>query len=173
MMTVDSPAGILLLRPEADAEHDFCFQLFRDSRPLETFLVNLPTELRVQLMRDQFRAQTQSYRAQAPHAAFSIIEHTGTAIGQIVVNRLGNSINIINLAIVSAQRNRGFGSAIVRNLIQEGQVTGMPVCLMAATDNTAALRLYTRLGFAVIAQTSAYLSLARHPHPGLSIPKSP
>jgi ribosomal protein S18 acetylase RimI-like enzyme len=163
MMTVDSPAGVLLLRPETDAERDFCFQLFRDSRPLETFLAHLPAELRVHLMRDQFNAQTQGYRAQAPDAAFSIIEHAGAAIGRIVLDRVRNAISIMDLAIVPAQRSRGFGSAIMRNLIQEGQATGMPVCLTAAVDNTAALRLYTRLGFAVTAQTPAYVGLVRYP----------
>ena len=141
-----SPRGVLRLRPEREEDQAFRFRLFCDARP-DLALLPLATEVRDQLMTMQFRAQTLSYRAQAPAARFDIMELEGTPIGRIVVDRPGTMIHIVDQALSPPFRNLGIGSAIMRALMGEAEQAGLPLRLQVASDNAAALRLYLRLGF--------------------------
>src|SRR5437588_4784230 len=97
---VSSPVGIVRLRPERADDEDFRYRLFCDSRPAEWALVRIEPALLEQLMRQQFQAQTASYRAQFPKARFDIIELGGERIGRIVVDRTGDEVHIVDQAVI-------------------------------------------------------------------------
>jgi ribosomal protein S18 acetylase RimI-like enzyme len=156
---IPSTHGVLRLRPEAPADADFRFQLFCDSRLPEWYQVELAPEVREQLMRHQFQAQTMTYRARFPAARHDIIWLAGERIGRIVVNRPGDQVHIVDHAIVPALRNQGIGTAIMRSLMDEAAHAGLPVRLKVASSNDPSLRLYRRLGFTPIADAPAYIEL--------------
>jgi ribosomal protein S18 acetylase RimI-like enzyme len=156
---IASPIGTLHLRPERPGDRDFRFDLFCKSRLPEWDLVQLDPGVRHQLMAMQFEAQTTSYAAQFPNARFDIIELEGKPIGRIVVDRPGDTIYIVDQAIVPEFRSRGAGSAIMRALMDEAAAAGLPVRLTAADSNDPSLRLYLRLGFRQLDQAVMYMEL--------------
>ena len=60
-------------------------------------------------MRQQFHAQTVSYREQFPAAAFDIIELDGEPIGRMVVDRPGDQMHLVDIAIVPERARPGAG----------------------------------------------------------------
>jgi RimJ/RimL family protein N-acetyltransferase len=159
------PFGILRFRPEGDDDRAFRFALFCDSRPDEWSRLPLDPATRAQLMRLQFEAQTASYRAEFPDAHFAIIDLAGEPIGRIVVDRPGNLLNLVDIALLLRWRNRGIGTAILEALIDEAQAVQLPVRLKVAASNAPSLRLYQRLGFVPIATIPLYLELEWRPAP--------
>jgi ribosomal protein S18 acetylase RimI-like enzyme len=155
---IDAPSGRLKSRPEREDDREFRFSLFCDSRP-ELALLPLGGEARIQLLRLQFEAQTRAYKSQFSKARFDIIELDGMAIGRIVVDRTGDRLHLVDIALVPQQRNHGIGTAILGALMAEAREARLPLRLHVATANEAALRLYRRLGFAVVATTPIYLEL--------------
>jgi ribosomal protein S18 acetylase RimI-like enzyme len=143
---IASPLGRVTFRTETDADRDFRYRLFRNSRQPE-FALLLPPPAYEQVMRHQFHAQTVSYLADFPRARFDIIELGGQPIGRIVVDRPGDVVYIVDQALIPELRNKGIGTAIMRGLMEEARAAGVPVRLMAAHGDPA-MRLYARLGFA-------------------------
>jgi ribosomal protein S18 acetylase RimI-like enzyme len=163
VISLDSPVGPLRLRPERDEDRDFRFHLFCRSRLPEWDLVQLDPQMREQLMRHQFHAQTVSYRQQFPFARFDIIELGEEPIGRIVVDRPSAMVHIVDQAIVPALRNRGIGTAIMRALMAEALRKGLPLRLKVASSNDPSLRLYLRLGFQPIVTDPVYIELEWQP----------
>lgn len=58
---------------------------------------------------------------------------------------------IQNIGVARNHRGKGVGSAIVRNSLKGFQASGIKIVTLEVTEkNTGALRLYQRLGFAVV-----------------------
>jgi len=159
IIEIASPHGDLRLRPERDADRDFRYALFCDSRLPEWEPVRHQPALFEQLMQHQFHAQTVSYLNFFPKARFDIIELGTTPIGRIVVDRPGTMVHIVDQAIVPQQRNRGIGTAIMRSLMEEARAAGLPVRLQVADNNDPSMRLYARLGFVPIQEVPAYIEM--------------
>ena len=151
--------GQLSLRPEREQDDGFRFQLFCESRPAEFALLQLEPTAFVQLMRFQFQAQTVTYRTNFPDARFDIIELDGVPIGRIVVDRSGAAWRIVDQAIVPPQRNRGFGTAIMRAVMDGAAQAGQTVRLKVASTNDPSMRLYLRLGFVPIETDPFYIEM--------------
>lgn len=164
--TIDTPAGTVVLRPEREEDRDFRFALFRQSRPPEWATAALAPDVLDEVMHLQFRAQTVGYAGQFPRARFDIVEQGGVPIGRIVVDREPGAIHVVDQAIVPSRRSRGIGTAIMRSLMAEAAGRGVPVNLEVGDSNDPSLRLYLRLGFAVVEELSMYLSLAWTPAGG-------
>ena len=155
---IDSPAGVLTLRPERDDDKEFRYRLFCDSRQPE-FALLLAPPIYQQVMAHQFQAQTVSYQTQFPHARFDIIELAGEPIGRLVVDRPGPMLHLIDQAIVSAQRNRGIGTAIMRALMAEAGAANIPVRLEVSSQNDPSMCLYARLGFVPVGHLHTYIEM--------------
>jgi ribosomal protein S18 acetylase RimI-like enzyme len=161
-LEIPSPAGLIRLRPEHEADREFRYRLFCDSRQPE-FALLLPPDVFRQVMAHQFQAQTVSYETEFPQARFDIIELAGQPIGRIVVDRPGDRLHIIDQAIVPELRSRGIGTAIMRALMDEAAARHVPVTLHVASSNDPSMRLYLRLGFAPTETTALYIALAWTP----------
>jgi len=159
VVSIPSPLGQLTLRPERDDDRAFRYGLFCQSRPPEWDTVPLHPQVREELMRHQFEAQTKGYRAQFPHARFDIIELDGAPIGRIVVDRPSDMVHLVDQAIVPSWRNKGLGTTIMRTLMDEVRAHALPLRLMVGSSNDPSLRLYLRLGFVPIASTPMYIEL--------------
>ena len=155
--------GRLVLRPETPDDLIFRFELFCQSRTPEWYQVQMPDEVRSQLMHHQFRAQTMTYAGNYPKGRFDIVELDGRRIGRIVVDREPTRIHLVDQAIVPALRNQGIGGAIMRSLIEESEREGLPITLFVANSNDPSMRLYVRLGFEPVKETELYLEMIRRP----------
>jgi ribosomal protein S18 acetylase RimI-like enzyme len=158
---IPSPVGMLRLRPEHEEDRAFRYRLFCDTREPE-FALLAPAAFG-QVMTQQFHAQTLSDLARFPQARFDIIELSGEPIGRIVVDRPGDALHLVDLAIVPHRRGCGLGTGIMRALMDEAQGSGIPVHVEVVSEQDPALRLYRRLGFVPIETVPLYMRLEWRP----------
>ena len=148
---VNSPLGVLRLRRETGADEAFRFALFAGTRP---DLALLPEPLRAQILRQQFSAQNAGYSAQYPEALLTIIELDGAPAGRLAVADAPDALQVIDVAIAGTLRGKGLGTALLRALHEK-----VPLRLHVSISNPGAMRLYTRLGFVVIAESETGLEM--------------
>jgi ribosomal protein S18 acetylase RimI-like enzyme len=94
----------------------------------------------------QFQAQDRHYREQYPQADFYVIERAGAPVGRLYLDRGPDQLRVIDISLVTAQRDQGIGTTLLRDLQAEAQRDGRRVVLSVAIDNRAR-SLYRRLGF--------------------------
>lgn len=158
---VDWPHGRIELRPERPEDRDFRYRLFCRSRLPEWDLVDRATF--AQVMPHQFQAQISSYAQEFPRARLDIVELDGAPIGRIVVETRADVVHLIDQAIVPEQRNRGIGTAIMRDLMDRAAAAGLPVQLEVASANDPCIGLYSRLGFVETETAPLYLRMMWRP----------
>lgn len=71
------------------------------------------------------------------------------------INESVDNINITELHIIDEYQGQGIGSNIIQSILDQGK----KVTLGCFIDNTAARKLYERLGFRVIKQTNTHYML--------------
>jgi len=147
--------GLLRLRPETEADEAFRFALFCASRPPEEDFSPLGPELAQHLLRQQFRAQKHSYRADFPRAHFDIVEFDGAPVGYVVVDMTETQARVVELAIVPERRGAGFGEAVLNLIIAEAQRRKLPLRVSVLNGNRGSLRFCRRLGFEPVGESTA------------------
>ncbi len=153
---IEFAGGLLRLRPETEADEAFRFALFCASRPPEEDFSPLGRELAQHLLRQQFRAQSHSYRADFPQARFDIIEFDGAPVGYVIVVITDREARVVELAIVPDRRSAGLGEAVVNPIIAEAQRRKLPLRASVLNGNQGSLRFCRRLGFEPIGAPTAF-----------------
>jgi ribosomal protein S18 acetylase RimI-like enzyme len=86
-------------------------------------------------------------------------------IGRLCLTRHWRRLFLRDIELVTAERNRGLGSAIVRAVLELAREERRAVELIVLKCNPAQ-RLYTRLGFTVITDDGARLTMRVEPNAG-------
>ncbi len=147
--------NILSLRHATDADRDFLISVFASTRELELQAL-ASNSAQVQIFIDlQFNAQQQSYAAAHPAAENNIISVADRPIGRMLVDRSGDTIHLVDIAILPDYRNQGVGAELIGGLLAEGSTTGRAVVLSVFHTNPA-IHLYNRLGFSKVDEESLY-----------------
>lgn len=136
--------------------------MYADSRAKEMQYFPFTPEQSAQFLRMQFNAQHQHYQTHYPNASYELILLNEEVIGRLYVDRGQQEMLIIDILIVSAYCQRGFGSYLLKNLIDEANNTNQRLTAHVALDNPAR-RLYQRLGFVEIEQHGPSLWIVRNP----------
>ncbi|MGN6487078.1 MAG: ribosomal protein S18-alanine N-acetyltransferase [Devosia sp.] len=77
--------------------------------------------------------------------------------GFAMLRHLGDEAELITIAVDKKWRGKGIGLALMRALFDDLLMSpAKKLFLEVAADNTAALKLYTRLGFARISERKGY-----------------
>lgn len=106
-----------------------------------------PEPLRSQILDLQYSARRQGVGAPGSGVSEEIVIADAEPAGWLVLSSTGDHIRLIEIMIAAANRNRGIGSEILRQVIACGAREGKPVRLSVNVTNTRAERLYSRLGF--------------------------
>ena len=158
------PSESISLRPATAQDEGFLRFVYAESRREELDQAVWPEGLREQFLNSQFDAQASHYFEHYPDADFLVIEHESRAAGRFYVHRAPSEIRIIDIAIVPEFRGRGIGTALLQQLLAEGQSSARIVTLHVEKFNPAQ-RLYQRLGFRPAADQGVYW-LLQWPPPG-------
>jgi ribosomal protein S18 acetylase RimI-like enzyme len=142
-------------RPVVAADNAFLCGLYADTRAAEMALVAWSDEEKAKFLSSQFALQDRHYRNVYIGADFLLIESDGSPIGRIYVYRSSDEIRLMDIALVPAWRNRGIGTALLHELMDEARANGSEITLHVEPDNPAQ-RLYQRLGFSLIEQRGTY-----------------
>lgn len=140
------------LRNAESVDGPFLRELFADSRPE---LQTLPAEL----LDMQLNAQSAQYRAAYPGARDQVIWSVGHRVGRCWTNPSLDEVRLLDIAVLSAHRGRGVGGAVLSDLCAQAAAAAVPLRLSVWHANTAAHRLYARLGFRDTTEANGYLSM--------------
>ena len=92
-----------------------------------------------------------------------IIQSQGIDVGRLRIVRSTESIYIGGIQIFPELQNRGIGTAILADLIQESNRAGVPILLEVHEVNTKALIFYKGLGFVELESKEGKLSMEYRP----------
>lgn len=145
----------LSLRPVTAADEGFLFQVYASTRAPEMELVDWSAEQKLAFLEMQYNAQRQSYLQQCPKAEYDIILRDDIGIGRLIVDRSGDDINLMDIALLPEHRNAGVGSSFIKDLQLESAETNKPLRLHVETFNPA-FNLYERMGFTKIGENGFY-----------------
>jgi ribosomal protein S18 acetylase RimI-like enzyme len=156
----------IILRPIAPQDDSFLFQVYASTRSDEMALVKWSEEQIADFLWMQFSAQRKHYLHYFPGAEYSLIcleDHQ--PVGRIIIDRSGDEILLMDIALLPGFRNAGIGTRLVLDLQDEAQAKGLPVHLHVEAFNRA-LHLYERLGFTIIGEDGIYLKMEWLPSDG-------
>lgn len=142
-------------RDIAESDKEFLFELYASTRAEELALVDWPQAQKEDFLRMQFEAQHRFYEEQFADAHRWIIVEHGTDIGRLYVDRRDDEIRVIDIALLPAYRGRGIGTALLADILAEGERSGKPVRIHVERFNPA-LKLYLRLGFRSTGDNGVY-----------------
>lgn len=84
-------------------------------------------------------------------------------IGRLKVERRQHEVYLGLIEIAPSHQGRGIGGHIVRGVLDDAFADGKRVCLNVLRVNTAAYRLYRRLGFAEAAASEVRFAMVAQP----------
>jgi ribosomal protein S18 acetylase RimI-like enzyme len=163
-MTILRPAKseTLQLRPVSVTDEEFLFRVYASTREEELAQVNWDAAQREDFLRRQFAAQTQHYSTHYPGAEFRVVLAEGEPAGRLYVHRRAEEIRVMDIALLPGFRHRGLGTALLKELLEEGARTNRPVTIHVEIFNPAR-HWYERLGFQSVAESGVYLLMEWRP----------
>lgn len=150
-----SSAAGLSFRAMTGDDLAFLCALYGTTRAAELAPVPWSEADKAAFVRMQFSAQHAHYTHHYPNAARLIVQYAGEPVGRLYVDRWAREHRIVDIALMPAHCRRGFGTAILSDLLAEAAAAGKCVTIHVEKHNPA-LRLYRRLGFAAVADRGVY-----------------
>jgi ribosomal protein S18 acetylase RimI-like enzyme len=144
------------LRPVTADDEEFLFTVYAGSREQELNQVVWEEGQREQFVRWQFSMQRQEYQTRYPDARYEVILVDGEPAGRIWVGTDSEQIRLLDIAIVPEHQNRGVGTFLLRQLMDEATQEAKPLRHMVFVLNDNASRFYERIGFHVIEDLGGY-----------------
>lgn len=152
------------LRPITEQDHSLLLKIYASTREEELEAVPWSLEEKLNFLQFQFDAQHKYYQEQFPQANFDLILLDGEPIGRLYIDRREDEIRLIDIALLPEHRGSGLGGSIMRDILAEGQKTGLLVRIHVEHNNPA-MRLYRRLGFEKIEEQGVYHLMEWSPEP--------
>ncbi|MEP7047369.1 MAG: GNAT family N-acetyltransferase [Ilumatobacteraceae bacterium] len=145
------------LRPALPADIDFEAVLYASTRD---DLRPLGPEVFDGLVGMQFRAQSMSIRLDHPNADRKIVIVEDAPVGRLIVDGSGDSIEVIDVALLPHYRGHGIGTSVLRGVLAHADRSGRAVRLHVE-KHSRALRLCERLGFVINGDIGLYFAMTR------------
>ncbi|CDX56128.1 GCN5-related N-acetyltransferase [Mesorhizobium plurifarium] len=162
----------LALRPEADADVPFLGALYASTRIDELAVTSWNEAQKAAFLDMQFQAQRAHYRRHYPEADWLVVEHGAQRIGRLYLERWPSQHRVIDIAFRPERCGKGFGTALLNDLIDEAATVGKAVSIHVEKNNPAR-RLYLRLGFEVAEDKGVYDLMARPAAPSVRDGEAP
>jgi ribosomal protein S18 acetylase RimI-like enzyme len=134
------------LRPVLPEDEAFLLKTYASVRVEEMAQVPWNAAQQEAFLRMQFEAQQLHYRTHNPNATHDIILLDNQPIGRLYVSRREQEIRILDITILPEQRNQGWGTPLIKDLMSEAADAGQPLTIYVERLNPS-LRLFERLGF--------------------------
>lgn len=138
-----------------DADLPFLSHVYASTRAEELAFTDWPGDWKAEFLEQQFRAQHVHYQRYYPNADWLVTMHGGRDIGRLYIERWPTQHRIIDIAFLPEHRGKGFGTAMLLDLMDEAAAAGKAVSIHVEKFNPA-MRLYRRLGFATAEDKGVY-----------------
>ena len=130
----------------ADTDLTFLGQLYATTRAEELAPVPWSQADKDAFLDHQFRAQHAHYQQYYPNADWLVIARGNEDIGRLYIEHWRSQHRIIDIAFLPSHRGKGYGEALLRDVMDEAVAVGKDVSIHVEKFNPA-MRLYRRLGF--------------------------
>lgn len=150
--------GQITLREALPEDAPFLAHLYGDTRREEVGAWGWPVEQQKWFLRVQFEARQRSYRSSFPKAVDHMILWELTPVGRMLVSEESAALRLVDIALLSAYRNRGIGGALLDGLRKRCEREGR-ILHVSVLQGNPAVRLYRRLGFRQTAPDSVYVQM--------------
>lgn len=161
---VSFPNHTVSVRPAMEGDIDFMVQLFLDLARQRN-----PTGhgVDVEAIEQGTRIATlEQVQGKLEDSTTNVIEFNGQLAGRLRVVRTATQIEIAGLQVLPDYQGYGLGTAVITEIVREGQTRAIPVVLQVDKDNPDARRLYLRLEFEQVGETDdTYWMSTRSPRP--------
>ena len=147
------------LRPVTDADQEFLIGVYANSRAAELAQVDWDDSQKDAFIRWQYAMQKQEYETRYPSARYDVILVDGAPAGRIWIGTDDTQIRLLDIALLTEFQNRGVGTYLLRQLMDEATRVNKPLRHMVFMLNDNANRLYQRLGFKTIEDVGGYLHM--------------
>lgn len=139
----------LSYRSAADSDRALLARIYASTRADEVAGTGWPAEQQRQFLQMQFDAQDAHYRQHYPGALWLVIQKGFVPAGRLYIEDWDRELRIIDIALLPEFRGRGWGEAVLRDLMEATGATGRAVSIHVEKTNPA-IRLYKRLGFRTV-----------------------
>jgi ribosomal protein S18 acetylase RimI-like enzyme len=157
---VCAPHDDIALRVATDADMDFLRDVFSSTRMQEFISAGMSVEQAEALLVSQFSIQHAYYRQHYPHGRFDIIMQGTSDIGRLYHDWHGDTVQLIDIALLPAYRGAGIGKRLLRAIVAEAAGKRMPMRLYVEFDNPVR-KLYRTLGFVPVGENGVYELMRR------------
>jgi ribosomal protein S18 acetylase RimI-like enzyme len=147
-------------------DYEFLLEVYSSTRETEMAQTGWDRKSIDEFLHLQYKLQNTQYHHNFPKASYDIIFQGNDGVGRLYVNRGKGEIRIIDISLLTEYRNKGYGTKIIKDIITEADLHGLPVRLSCERKNNPALNLFKRLGFNIIGETEVYYEM-EHPAPSL------
>ncbi len=146
----------LQLRPVTPGDDSFLLSVYASTRAQELAQVHWEPGKQEAFVNWQFEMQRREYDARFPDAAYHVIEIDGQPAGRIWIGQRDDEIRLLDIALLPEFQNRGAGTILLTDLINEARSAGKRLRHMVFVLNDNADRFYERLGFVMIEDLGGY-----------------
>jgi len=144
------------LRPVTDADQEFLIGVYAGTRADELAQTNWDDSQKDAFIRWQYQMQKQEYDTRYPDARYDVILVDGVPAGRIWVGADDTQIRLLDIAVIREFQNRGVGTHLLRQLMDEATRDNKALRHMVFVLNDNAFRFYERLGFKTIEDLGGY-----------------
>lgn len=130
----------------AEADLPFLARVYASTRAEELAAVPITDAQKAAFLEAQFQLQHAHYQKYYPEADWLVTTYAGEDIGRLYIERWPSQHRIIDIAFLPGHRGKGYGEALLRDLLDEAAARGKDVSIHVEKYNPA-MRLYRRLGF--------------------------
>jgi ribosomal protein S18 acetylase RimI-like enzyme len=145
----------ITFRPITDDDLDFLYRVYASTREAELALTDWSDSQKEEFLKMQFNAQHSHYQKHYPKAAFQVILLNNEPIGRLYLERMEKEFRLIDIALLPVHRNKGIGTGLIMNIMEEAAQEQKPVRIHVEEFNPA-IRLYERLKFNKIEMRGVY-----------------
>lgn len=86
----------------------------------------------------------------------------GKDVGLLVVEKRPSELFLESISVSSALQSRGLGASVIKDVLEDAEVSRLPVVLEVLKPNPAR-RLHERLGFRVVDENATHLQMKWQP----------
>lgn len=123
--------------------------IYADTRAEELAGVPWPLSAKRNFLDQQFNLQHQHYLKHYADAEFLVIEHENAVLGRYYLLRTAPEYLIVDISLLSKQRGKGIGRALIEATQREAEALGLGMQLQVLEYNVRARKLYEKLDFVV------------------------
>jgi len=140
----------------------FLYQLYVTTRWDEVMQAPWNDQQRLDFLAQQFDAQHKHYQSHYPNADYLLIKKENKNIGRIYLDRDETSICLIDIGLIPGQQNKGLGTILLKELLNEAQYTNKKVVIHVEKFNPA-YQWYLKHGFKQIEDKGVHQYMEWYP----------